>query len=84
MWPDSYLVGFKLVVEKRKDQLLQIAQKFLDDSAADLIVANDSQFISDKQHTAYFVCHNLKKTYQFHNKKDIAKGLIRHLEHQLT
>jgi phosphopantothenate-cysteine ligase len=84
MWPESYLVGFKLVVQKRKDELLQIAQDLLTKSAADLIIANDSQDMSNKDHIAYFVCNNLKMTKRFCNKKEIAKALIHHLEQQFT
>ena len=83
IWPESYLVGFKLVVQKRREDLLQIAQDFLKQSAADLIIANDSRDISDKRHVAYFVCNNLKMTNLFYSKKEIAKGLIHHLEQQV-
>lgn len=83
IWPKSYLVGFKLVVQKRKEELQQIAQDFLKQSTADLIIANDSKDISDKHHVAYFVGNNQEITNLFYNKKEIAKGLIDHLERQV-
>ena len=80
MWPETYLVGFKLEVNKKKDELVNIARDFLKESKADLVVVNDSQDISDKRHVAYFVSHNFYLSDQFRNKKEIAEGLILHLE----
>ncbi len=80
VWPDSYLVGFKLVTGKSEEEMLHIAQDFLRKCGADLIISNDSQEISDKDHIAYFVSSTLEKRDKFYNKKEIAKALLRHLE----
>ncbi|GJQ58562.1 MAG: hypothetical protein D8M57_09165 [Candidatus Scalindua sp. AMX11] len=84
IWPESYLVGFKLVVQKRKDEMLQIAYDFLKKCSADLIIVNDSKEISDTDHIAYFVGKNREMTKCFYSKKEIAKGLLHLLEQQLT
>ena len=80
MWPETYLIGFKLEVNKKRDELVTIARDFLKESKADLIVANDSKEISDRRHVAYFICNDFDIPNQFENKKKIAKGLICHLE----
>lgn len=55
IWPDAFLVGFKLEVGKTREELLKIARDFLARSRADLVVANDLGDISGERHVAYLV-----------------------------
>ena len=41
MWPDALLVGFKLEVNRTKDDLIKTARRFLTKNRANMIVAND-------------------------------------------
>ncbi len=80
IWPETYLVGFKLEVNKRKDELIKIARSFMKKRKADLIVANDYKTISNNRHIAYLISNDGNTTGQFKNKKEIAKGIILYLE----
>ncbi|MGT2925637.1 phosphopantothenate--cysteine ligase [Streptococcus cuniculipharyngis] len=53
--PDIRLIGFKLLVNVPKEQLLQVARTSLHKNQADLIVANDLYQIKQDQHQAYLV-----------------------------
>lgn len=79
MWPKALLVGFKLEVNKTKDELIKIAKGFLKRSKADLVVANDQKNISGNRHTAYLVSNNGGKQGMLMNKKEIAKAIIMYL-----
>lgn len=50
--PRTFLVGFKLEVEKSDDQLQKIATAMMKDTRSDLVVANDLSRIRDEQHPA--------------------------------
>jgi phosphopantothenate---cysteine ligase (CTP) len=84
IWSDVLLVGFKLEVNKTKEELLKIAREFLKRSKADLIIANDYKDISRSRHTAYLVSDDYHKPGIFKNKKEIAKGIILYLEKSLN
>lgn len=83
IWPDALLVGFKLEVNKTKEELIKIARVFLKRSRADLIIANDCKNISGSRHIAYLVSNDYHKPCRFKNKKQIAKGIILYLEKSL-
>jgi phosphopantothenoylcysteine synthetase/decarboxylase len=76
LWPEAFLVGFKLEVGKTKDELLQIAKTFQTQTKANLIVANRQEDVTNNTHTAYFVNKNGEMAGIFHNKKSIAEGLV--------
>lgn len=53
--PNIILVGFKLLVDVSKDELIDVARKSLIANHADYILANDLTNISPEQHRAYLV-----------------------------
>lgn len=56
--PAIKLIGFKLLVDVSRDELLTVAKKSLETNGADYILANDLTAISVKQHMAYLVGPN--------------------------
>lgn len=78
-WPKALLVGFKLEVNKTKEELIKIAKRFLGKTKADLIIANDQKNISEDRHTAYLVSNNGGKQGMLKNKKEIAKAIVNYL-----
>ncbi len=84
IWPDALLVGFKLEMNKTREELIKIARGFLKRSNADLIIANDCKNISGSRHTAYMVSDDCNKPGPLKNKKEIAKGIILYLEKSLN
>ena len=79
-WPESFLVGFKLEVNRTKDEIIRIARRFLTKSKANLIVANDYKYISRNRHIAYMVTGDRKIPKPLKGKKVIAKNIIFYLE----
>ena len=75
-WPEAFLVGFKLEVNRTKDEIIKIAGKFLTKSKANLIVANDYKHISRNRHIAYMVTGDRKIQRPLNGKKAIAKNII--------
>jgi len=79
-WPEAFLVGFKLEVNRTKDEIIRIARRFLAKSKANLIVANDYKYISRNLHIAYMVTGGRKISKPLKGKKVIAKNIISYLE----
>ena len=75
-WPEAFLVGFKLEVNRTKDEIIKIARRFLTKSKANLIVANDYKYISRNRHIAYMVTGDRKISKPLKGKKAIAKKLF--------
>ena len=75
-WPEAFLVGFKLEVNRTKDEIIKIAGRFLTKSKANLIVANDYKHISRNRHIAYMVTGDRKIPRPLNGKKAIAKNII--------
>ncbi len=83
MWPDALLVGFKLEVNRTKDDLIKTAKIFLKKSRANMIVANDYKNISRKHHIAYMVTGDSKIPKPLKGKPEIAKNVVSYLENTL-
>jgi phosphopantothenoylcysteine synthetase/decarboxylase len=83
IWPDALLVGFKLEVNRTKDDLVKTARRFLKKSGADMIVANDYKNISRKRHIAYMVTGGGKLPKPLKGKPEIAKNIVSYLENTL-
>jgi Phosphopantothenoylcysteine synthetase/decarboxylase len=83
IWPDALLVGFKLEVNRSKDDLIKIAKRFLKKSRANIIVANDYKNIVRKRHTAYMVTGDSKIPKPLKGKPEIAKNIVSYLENTL-
>ena len=79
-WPEAFLVGFKLEINRTKDEIIKIARGFLTKSKANLIVANDYKYISRNRHIAYMVTGDRKIPKPLKGKKAIAKNIISYLE----
>ena len=83
LWPDALLVGFKLEVNRTKDDLIKTARRFLIKSRANVIVANDYKNISRKRHIAYMVAGDSKTPKPLKGKREIAINIISYLENTL-
>ncbi len=79
-WPEAFLVGFKLEVNRTKDEIIRIARRFLAKSKSNLIVANDYKYISRNRHIAYMVTGDRKIPKPLKGKKAIARNIISYLE----
>ncbi len=77
-------MGFKLEVNKTKEELIKTARGFLKRSKADLVIANDYKNISKSRHTADRVSEDCNKPGTLKNKKDIAKGIVLYLRKGLN
>jgi phosphopantothenate-cysteine ligase len=56
--PNAKLVGFKLLVNSRPNDLIEAAKRSINDNKCDLVVANDLQDIKDNNHKLYLVHKN--------------------------
>ena len=76
--PKIFLVKFKLEVDLKKQELIDIAYRSLRESQADLIVANDFKTVA-KNHEA-FIIEPDKTIHAYKDKEKIAAGLLRLIE----
>lgn len=73
--PDAVIVGFKLLCNVPKTELLQTANRLLVNNGCDFVLANDSVQIGESQHVAFLVDHTgLLETYS--TKQEIAAGIV--------
>ena len=72
--PAIRLIGFKLLVDVSKDELLAVARASLEKNKADYIVANDLLDIKEGQHRAYLVSKN--EPIQVETKDQIAQLIL--------
>lgn len=82
-WPDTFLVGFKLEVNKTEIELIEKACLFLSDSEADVVVVNDLKDMKKGQHKAYIINKGGNVDATYNTKDEIAIGLIKILARQL-
>ena len=75
--PNIRLIGFKLLVDVSKEELLTVARASLTKNQAEIIVANDLSDISDNQHHAYLV--KINSVIKADTKEEIAQQLITHI-----
>lgn len=79
--PETYLVGFKLLDNVSKEELISVAKKLRDKNKCDLVVANDLEKIRKGNHKAYLI--DKEDNIEEVNGKDlIAKKLVRRLKHE--
>ena len=69
--PSTILVGFKLLVDVSKDELLQTAKDFLTQNSCDFVLANDLQNIHNDSHKAILVDIN-SVVHKASTKQEIA------------
>ena len=75
--PDIRLIGFKLLVNVTKEELLKTARASLIKNQAEIIVANDLTEISNQEHKAYLV--GKETVTQAQSKEEIAQLLYLHI-----
>jgi len=75
--PNIRLIGFKLLVDVSKEELLTVARASLTKNQAEIIVANDLSDISDNQHRAYLV--KINSVIKADTKEEIAQQLVTHI-----
>ena len=75
--PDIRLIGFKLLVDVSKKELLETARASLIKNQAEIIVANDLTEISNQEHKAYLVGKD--NVTQAQSKEEIAQLLYLHI-----
>lgn len=75
--PNILLIGFKLLVDVSKEELLTVARASLTKNQAEIIVANDLSDISDNQHHAYLV--KINSVIKADTKEEIAQQLVTHI-----
>ena len=74
--PSTYLVGFKLLDEVSKNELIEEAKRLRNKNNCDLVVANDLSNIRKGEHKGYIIDKNNNIEEAF-GKDDIAKILIK-------
>ena len=75
--PAIRLIGFKLLVNVTKEELLKTARASLIKNQAEIIVANDLTEISNQEHKAYLVGNDTVT--QAQSKEEIAQLLYLHI-----
>lgn len=76
-WPNAYFVGFKLEVNKTEHELIDRVHLFSKENKTDLVVANDLNDITETGHKCYVINRSRKVEAIYHNKDEIASGLIK-------
>lgn len=72
--PETYLVGFKLLDNVSKDELIRVGKKLKDKNKCDLVIANDLSNIRKGNHIAYIIDNIIE---EINGKENIAKKLVR-------
>ena len=75
--PAIRLIGFKLLVDVSKEELLETARASLIKNQAEIIVANDLTKISNQEHRAYLIGKDT--VIQAQSKEEIAQLLYLHI-----
>lgn len=73
--PQAILVGFKLLSQVSKEELLGISRKLLLKNGCDFVLANDSTQIYGDSHTAYLIDKD-KIIDMYQTKQEIAAGIV--------
>ena len=74
--PTTFLVGFKLLDDVSKNELISVAKQLRDKNNCDLVVANDLSSIRNGNHTG-FIIDKEDTVEEAHGKDDIAKHLVK-------
>ena len=70
-FPNSVLVGFKLLENVSKDHLIEVARKLCTKNSMDYIIANDLADLRKGNHISYLVNSDGFKNHEFHSPVDI-------------
>lgn len=80
--PEIQLVGFKLLQNVSKEELLDVAYKQLVKNDELLVVANDKKDITENDHIAYIINQN-REYVKCHTKEEIATELVCQVERKM-
>ncbi len=72
-FPNSVLVGFKLLENVSKEHLIEVAQKLCIKNNMDYIIANDLADLRKGNHVSYLVSKDGYLNHEFHSPDDIYK-----------
>lgn len=75
MVPDAVIMGFKLLDQVSKDDLLDTAYRLLIKNGCDFVLANDSAQIDGDRHCGYLIDAS-KNIQTFQTKQEIANGIV--------
>lgn len=75
--PTTRLVGFKLLVDVSKEELLSVAKKSLEKSHADYVLANDLTSIQPDKHTGYLLNNKGEIAGKADTKEEIAQLIVK-------
>jgi phosphopantothenoylcysteine synthetase/decarboxylase len=81
--PRTFLIGFKLEIGKRPEELVRIAHESLVRNGADVMVANDLAEIERGEHRGYFVEPTGQVLRVAVGKEEIARAVVELLEERL-
>lgn len=70
-YPNSILVGFKLLENVPKEHLMEVAQKLCIKNNMDYIIANDLHDLRNGQHLSFLVNKEGYQNVEFHSPEDI-------------
>lgn len=76
LWPQAYLVGFKLEVGLSSDELIARAYTSLQENRADLVVANNQNEIAESKHYAYLINAEKEVESRGETKQEISSSLM--------
>lgn len=80
-YPNSILVGFKLLENVSKDHLIEVARKLCFKNNMDYIIANDLHDLRNGEHLSFLVNNKGYQNVEFHSPEDIynstSKMLVR-------
>lgn len=83
-YPNSMLIGFKLLENVPKETLMEVAQRLCIKNNMDYIIANDLHDLRGGQHLSFLVNHDGYQNIEFHSPEDIynatSKLLVRKKE----
>lgn len=87
MQPNVFLVGFKAEADISRKSLIEYARKKLQESSADIIIANDigSKYQKDPQYNEVLIIDNSKKVISSgrRKKEEISKFIRKQIENRL-
>ena len=70
-FPNSVLVGFKLLENVSKEHLIEVARKLCEKNNMSYIIANDLADLRKGNHISYLVNKDGYQNYDFHSPEDI-------------
>lgn len=74
LFPDSVIVGFKLLSNVSREELFDTARRLLISNNCDLVLANDSSTIHGEEHTGFLLDKD-ECIGTFFTKQEIARGV---------